>query len=106
MTIPFFSKKRSYAHRDYDPERIRQRTGVWWHILITAAGIVVIVSVFYGGWLLWGAIVPRDAAADILPETESLSRQGLQEVLEGFAQRSTRYDFLLLNPPAIVDPAR
>ena len=98
--------RHAYQNR-HEPECVHVLANAYWHTLLFATGLVVIVFVWYGFWQLIAITGSSEAAQ--LEQTAArspLDRAVLQGTVNGFSERGMRYEFLTDNPPVVADPFR
>ena len=90
-----------------EPEQFRALAEVYWRGLLFLAGIIILGALAYGSFKLL-AILSENKNTDALPPEgrPTLNRAELQAILDGFAGRKERYEFLKTNPPKVVDPSK
>ncbi|PIR86307.1 hypothetical protein COU13_01645 [Candidatus Kaiserbacteria bacterium CG10_big_fil_rev_8_21_14_0_10_43_70] len=73
-------------------------------MLFFAVGFVI-VSGTYSLWLYLGGISGVETSA-VAGQSETLSREALNNTLELYEQREQRFEYVKNNPPNIQDPSR
>ena len=95
-----------YAKR-HDPEGARAFAVVYWRVLLAMAFLILVASITYGEWDLYGVLHDLgEAPASTLPPA-ALDQASLNAAVTGFQARAGAYDALRAHSAGTFsDPSR
>jgi len=93
----------------HEPEGLHALATMYWYLVLSITGLVVLSSLYYGLWQLVSIIgTPEQGETSLVPKgrAPALKREALEATIGDFKERQTRYNFLKNNPPRLSDPSR
>lgn len=95
-----------YTNR-YDPEGVHVFARIYWRVLLTTAFLILIASMAYGEWDLYGVLRDLGNVPERALPSPVLERASLNATLVGFEERRSAYEALRARQGAQVpDPSR
>lgn len=96
-----------YAYRR-EPERVRSLAVLYWRLVLSAAALVVVLSLGYGAFQLFSILQETnalDAGGTTVRSALALDQKQLESALAAFTARGNRFEALKTNALAIPDPS-
>ena len=93
----------------YEPERLHALAAMYWYLILSITGVVILSSLCYGLWQLVSLVGTREQGeSSLVPKgrAPALKREALEMTTGDFKDRQARYNILKNNPPRLPDPSR
>jgi len=95
-----------YFGNRHNPECATALAQICWWVSLIIGGAFVAASIVYSAMIIFNVRYGIEDSGSVVPQTETLSRERLQEAIRTMEQRALEYDALRDTGPSVVDPSR